>query len=286
VLRLRARPDRAARFGDSVADNLFSVELSNAVAVETDAQFVTVLSAGATSIGSSGVTAENVRSDLRSMLASVTTNARSALFLLVTSSIAKTLAVLHDNTGGAAFPTLTVNGGSLAGIQVVVSDGVPASTMLLVDAQQVAAASETIQLAATGEAVAQLDTSPDSPASGSSVMTSLWAGQFDRPESRAGLRRSEAYQHRRRASYWRRLHRRQPRPMSELTQEPSMMRAMIRREIQKFTDDVLAEAIGRAVGEVMRQNEARCSALEAQITGLRSAIRASDDDASADKISA
>jgi hypothetical protein len=46
--------------------------------------------------------------------------------------------------------------------------------LLLVDAQQVAAASETIQLSATSEAIVQLDTAPDSPASGSSVMTSLW----------------------------------------------------------------------------------------------------------------
>jgi len=52
-----------------------------------------------------------------------------------------------------------------------------------------------------------------------------------------------------------------------------MMRAMIRREIQKFADDVLAEAIGKAIGEMMRQSEARCSALEAQITGLTSAMQ-------------
>jgi HK97 family phage major capsid protein len=166
--------DELVRFGDSAAGNLFSIELSNAVAVETDLQFVTVLSAGATSIGSSGVTAENVRNDLRAMLASVTTNARSALFLLVTSAIAKILAVLHDNTGGAAFPTLNVNGGSIAGIQVVVSDGVSANTMLLVDAQQVAAASETVQLAATREAIVAMDAAPDSPATASTVMTSLW----------------------------------------------------------------------------------------------------------------
>jgi len=108
------------------------------------------------------------------MLAAVTTNARSTLFLLMTSAIAKVLAVLHDSTGGAAFPTMGVNGGTIAGIQVVVSDGVPASTMLLVDAQQIAAASDTIQLSATSEAIVQLDTAPDSPASGSSVMTSLW----------------------------------------------------------------------------------------------------------------
>jgi hypothetical protein len=163
-----------ARFGSSAADNLFSVELSNAVAVETDAQFATVLTAGATSNGSSGVTAEHVRNDLRGMLAQVTTSARSVLFLLMTSAIAKVLSVLHSSAGDAAFPGMTPNGGTIGGLIAVVSDGVPSQTMILVDAQQLAAASETIQLAVATHAVVQLDTSPDSPVSGSTVLTSLW----------------------------------------------------------------------------------------------------------------
>ena len=163
-----------AKFGDAAAGNLFAVELSNAVAVETDETFVSVLISGATSNGSSGSTAEHVRNDLRGMLASITTSARSQLFLLMTSTIAKVLAVLHTNTGDAAFPGMNYNGGTIGGIPAVVSDGVPASTMVLVDAQQVAAASETIQLSSTMQAIVQMDTAPDSPPSASMVMTSLW----------------------------------------------------------------------------------------------------------------
>ena len=119
--------DELAKFGSNVAGDLFAVELSNAVAVETDETFVGVLTSGATSIGSSGVTAEHVRNDLRALLASVTTSARSQLFLLVTSATAKVLAVMHDTSGGAA---------SRHGRQrrhhrrhqVIVSDGVPANT--------------------------------------------------------------------------------------------------------------------------------------------------------------
>jgi hypothetical protein len=146
----------------------------NAVAVETDAQFVAVLTAGAISNGSSGATAEHVRNDLRGMLTAITTSARSQLFLLMTSTIAKILSVMHTNTGDAAFPAMQHNGGSIGGIPAVVSDGVPSQTMILLDAQQVAAASETIQLAVASHAVVQLDTSPDSPVSGSTVLTSLW----------------------------------------------------------------------------------------------------------------
>jgi hypothetical protein len=166
--------DELAKFGSSAAGDLFAVELSNAVAVETDETFISVLTTGATSIGSSGVTAEHVRNDLRALLANITTNARSVLFLLTTSSTAKVLAILHDSSGGGAFPTMGVNGGTIGGINVVVSDGVPANTALLVDAQQVAAASETIQLSATNEASVQLDTAPDSPPIASSNMVSLW----------------------------------------------------------------------------------------------------------------
>jgi hypothetical protein len=166
--------DELAKFGDNVAGNLFATELSNAVAVETDEQFVSILISGATSNGSSGATAEHVRNDLRGMLAAITTSARSRLFLLMTSAIAKLLSVLHTNAGDAAFPGMNYNGGSIGGITALVSDGVPAATMLLVDAQQIAAASESIQLSASNEAIVAMNDAPDSPAAASTLMTSLW----------------------------------------------------------------------------------------------------------------
>ena len=166
--------DELAKFGDTVAGDLYATELSNAVAVETDETFISVLTSGAPSNGSSGVTAEHVLNDLRGLLAAITTNARSQLFLLMTSSVAKVLSVLHTNTGAPAFSSMGYNGGTIGGITAVVSDGVPSGTMLLVDAQQVAAASETIQLSASNEAIVQLDTTPDSPISASTPMVSLW----------------------------------------------------------------------------------------------------------------
>ena len=61
--------------------------------------------------------------------------------------IAKTLASLHTNTGASAFPTMGVQGGQIInGVEAVVSDAVPSGTMILVDASQIAAASETLQL--------------------------------------------------------------------------------------------------------------------------------------------
>jgi hypothetical protein len=163
-----------ARFSEPAAGDLFAVELSNAVAVETDETFVGVLTTGATSIGSSGSTAEHVRNDLRALLAAVTTSARSRLFLLTTPAIAKVLSVLHTSTGDAAFPGITYRGGDLAGITVIASDGVPSATMVLVDAAQIVAASDTIQLDAASHASVQFETAPDSPPTASTNLQSLW----------------------------------------------------------------------------------------------------------------
>ena len=166
--------DELIKFGSAVAGDLLAVEMANAVSVSTNSAFISILTTGVTAIPSTGVTAEGVRNDLRAMLASITTTARSRLYLLVPSAVAKTLAVLHDNTGSGAFDGLTVNGGSIAGIEVVVSDGVSANTAVLVDASQIVAASETLQLSASNEASVQMDTAPDSPPTSSSNMVSLW----------------------------------------------------------------------------------------------------------------
>jgi hypothetical protein len=166
--------DELARFGDAAAGNLFATELSNAIAVATDTEFVAQLTSGATSFTSNGVTAEHTRVDLRGLLANITTGARSQLFLLTTSSIARSLSVLHTNAGEAAFEDATYNGGSISGIPIVVSDGVPSGTMLLVDATQLAAASDSITLDSSREALLQLDTAPDSPVVASTPQISLF----------------------------------------------------------------------------------------------------------------
>jgi hypothetical protein len=151
----------------------FQAELQNALAVETDETFVEILTSGATSFGSSGVTAEHVRNDLRAALGNITTGARSKLFLLMPSGLAKVLAVLYDENGGAAFPTMTVNGG-IGGMTAIVSDGVPSTSIILADATQIAAASETITLTSANEATLEMDTAPTSPPSASTAYVNLW----------------------------------------------------------------------------------------------------------------
>ena len=180
------------------------------MAVETDETFIVTLILNATSVASGGATAEHVRTDLRFLLQAITTSARSQLFLLMTSTIAKALAVMHDTSGGPAFPGMNYNGGTIGGIQCVVTDGMPASTAVLVDAQQVAAASETIQLSATNEAAVQMDSAPDIADQCQHGDGFAVAEQHDGPQGRAIFRRREAHDHRRRGLDRRQLHRRQP----------------------------------------------------------------------------
>jgi hypothetical protein len=53
--------------------------------------------------------------------------------------------VLPDTAGAAAFPLVTVNGGSIGGIQVVPCDEATSGEMILVDASQLAVAQEGLQ---------------------------------------------------------------------------------------------------------------------------------------------
>ena len=71
----------------------------------------------------------------------------------------------------AAFAIATVNGGSIGGIQIVVSDEVTAGEDILVDASQLAVAQEGFRIDQSNQASIQLNTIPDSPTTGSTVMT-------------------------------------------------------------------------------------------------------------------
>ncbi len=149
-------------------------ELTGAVARVTDDSFITVLTAGISAIPSSGGTALGVRADLRALADSVDTGARSKLYFITTSSLAKRLATIGDSAGGQAFPDVTMTGGTLAGVPVVISDSVASGVLILADAAQLVVAAGDIELSASDEADVQLNDGPDSPPSASTSMTNMW----------------------------------------------------------------------------------------------------------------
>ena len=100
-------------------------------------------------IGSSG----NVLEDLAAALAAIIIGSESRLYFIVRPEDAAQLAVLQTALGGVAFPGVSVNGGSVSGITVIVSDQLADSTALLVDASQLLTASTPIRLDASEEAM-------------------------------------------------------------------------------------------------------------------------------------
>jgi hypothetical protein len=156
----------------------FQTELQNAVAVETDETFLATLQSGATSFGSSGLTAEHVRNDLRAALANLSRGARSRIFLIMPPAIHNVLAVLYTETGAGAFSEVRLNGGvdggNISGMQILVSDGVASGTVLVADASQIAAGADTITLSSSNQTTLQMDTTPDSPPTASTAYVNLW----------------------------------------------------------------------------------------------------------------
>ena len=162
-----------ARLAGAEAAALFGRELRSAVAQVTDAEFVFIVTDGISPISSSGNTIAAVRTDLRAMLAAVNTDANSRLFLLVEASIAKIWSMLGGEDG-FAFPGMTPQGGMIAGMPVIVSDGLLSGTAVLLDANQIAAGAGTIGLGATTQADLQTDSAPDSPMTTNTTLVSLW----------------------------------------------------------------------------------------------------------------
>ena len=162
------------KIGGPMATAVLERELRTAIARATNSIFLPILTANAPSVASSGVTALGVRQDLRTLLANVSSGADSKLFLIVTRKIAEAWAVLPDASGAAAFPTATVNGGTIGGMTIVVVDEATDGEIILADATQVAAGSERLVLDNAMQASLQLDAPGDSPVGASTVMTSLW----------------------------------------------------------------------------------------------------------------
>jgi hypothetical protein len=158
------------------AETLLRRELTQSVALGTDTQFLNIITAGVVAGTSSGTQAVAFRDDLAIMLAAITTGNASRLFLIVTPSIAKYLAVLGatSTSGQPAFENMGVNGGTVGGIQVLVSDALAAGTMVLVDSTGIAAGSGNIELDVFNNATIQLDSQPDSPPTGTTNLLNLW----------------------------------------------------------------------------------------------------------------
>ena len=153
-------------------------ELKYAVAVTTDAQFISVLISGLSANTSTGLTAESVRADIGAMLRQVTINQQSKLFILTTPLVAKNWSMLTDQHGVSAFPNLTPVSGEINEIRILTSDAVATGQAVLCDASGIAAASSDLGFKESRDATLQLNDAPDSPPSASTNLVSLYQNNF------------------------------------------------------------------------------------------------------------
>lgn len=164
--------DEIARLVGPAASALFAAELRSAVAAVTDAEFIALVTDGIVGSAASGTTPAAIRTDFRTALASISTDSSSRIYVLMRSETAKSLSVAGNDV--AAFPEMTPTGGVLFGSPALVSDGLAAGTIALIDANAVAADGGTVTLDQTRQASIQMDGSPDSPETAATTLVSLW----------------------------------------------------------------------------------------------------------------
>jgi hypothetical protein len=148
------------RFADPSVTALIDAELRTALGVQTDVtMFAELIVTGTPSQASAGVTGANALTDVGFLIDSVATSSRSRLFFIAGADAAKALAV-RSNAGALTFPGLSPQGGSLLGVPLLVSDGIASTTLVLLDANQVAAGDGGVLPRISRDALVQLDTAP------------------------------------------------------------------------------------------------------------------------------
>lgn len=172
VALLTATDELLERSG--VAIDLFGRELRLAVAVETDSEFISLITDSVSPITSSGGTAVAILQDLAAALDAIDTTSASELFVLIPARTAKAWSTKTGGVGAIAFPGMTPKGGEICGMQAIVTDGVADGDMVVVDAYQIAAAAGTLEIDTSSQASLQFDTAPDSPAAAATVFQSLF----------------------------------------------------------------------------------------------------------------
>lgn len=188
--------EELVRFSTPSAEALVRDDLASAIAQFLDAEFIDITNAasdvspasvtyGVTPVVASGTTAAAFRLDAKTMLDGLI-NANLPLasgHWVMTPNQALALGMMQNALGQSEFPGLTINGGSLLGFPVITTTNLSASTGSPGDGYPISfvLASE-ILLADDGgvaidisrEASLQMETAPDSPATASTVLVSLW----------------------------------------------------------------------------------------------------------------
>lgn len=197
VANIAALTKESIAFSNPDSALLIRDELSKALITTIDTDFINPLKGavagvspasilnGATAIVSSGVTVEDIRNDLNRLL-SVFILARnplsSAVYIMDTLSAMYLSGLRSSDLGGELeFPNLTIAGGTIRGIPVLVSDYVPQDTsgslIALVNANDIFYADGAIMVDASEYASLEMSDTPthnSTTPTGATSMVSMW----------------------------------------------------------------------------------------------------------------
>jgi hypothetical protein len=163
---------------DPGAEALFNRELKNVLAQAVDAAFISILFDGtaATTIASSGPTPEDAVADIRAaLLALGSVGEASRLVALASTDVAMKAATLGAE-GGGTFPSMTPAGGQLRGLNCLVSSGMLAGQLAVLDAAQVAAAGSEVDVQVSSQSDVEMSSTPahDAVTPTPATLVSMW----------------------------------------------------------------------------------------------------------------
>lgn len=141
--------DELARLAGQGGVDFLNTELKGAVAGQTDIVFIAAVTADAPTIAATGTDAESFRSDLATALALLGLGATSKPYILLAPARALALSMMTAPAGGAEFPDLGPQGGSISSVPALVSDalsGEGSDTVAVADAAGLAADPGTVLL--------------------------------------------------------------------------------------------------------------------------------------------
>lgn len=157
--------DELLRNLSSAGQSLFSRELAGAIAESVDLAFLSSVASGITPITSAGTSATNAKHDLRTALLQVSGIGSEKLYWCAAVDVAKKASAL-DAAGLDAFPAMSAAGGEMAALPCLVSSGIPAGNLYLLDGSQIAADATAPTIQASTESDILMDSTP----SGSSAV--------------------------------------------------------------------------------------------------------------------
>jgi HK97 family phage major capsid protein/HK97 family phage prohead protease len=189
--------EELVRFSSPSAEALVRADLASSIVAFMDREFVDPTKAaasgvspasitnGVSAVAATGTTAAAFRANVRTMMAGFLTNNVPVAtgHWIMTQTQALAFSMMQTSLGTPEFPGITMQGGTLLGFPVVASENIPATGGSPTDGSPIifAVAGE-IMLADDGgvnidmsrEASLQMESTPDSPATASTVLVSLW----------------------------------------------------------------------------------------------------------------